>query len=229
MYLLVFLFNHYLRRISVSHSCQTALVSSFPDMAFMGIPIFLVLFGEDSLLSIVIGNLITSLIVIPLTVSILEVAHASEVKTNIMALVLKVFRKPLVLAPIIGAIYSCSNLQMAPLAMESLTLIGRTTSGVSLFALGLIMSQDKVSVSRPALLNVFNKTIVHPLIMFGAVVVFGITGAFGERSAAYAPLRRDAHAELEKLTGGSIPSALQFFFLKINRRSPGCAGEAPGV
>ena len=97
MYLLVFLFNRYLRRISVSHSCQTAFVSSFPDMAFMGIPIFLVLFGvfgEESLISIVIGNLITSLIMIPLTVSILEIAQASEVKTNVMALVLKCLRSP---------------------------------------------------------------------------------------------------------------------------------------
>jgi malonate transporter and related proteins len=182
MYLLVFLFNRYLRRISVSQSCQTAFVSSFPDMAFMGIPIFLVLFGEDSLLSIVIGNLITSLIMIPLTVLILEVAQASEIKTNIMALVLKVFRKPLVLAPIFGAIYSRLNLQMPRLAMESLILIGGTTSGVSLFALGLIMSQDKVSVSRPVLLNVFNKTIVHPLIMFGAVIVFGITGPLAKEA-----------------------------------------------
>jgi len=102
MYLVVFLFNRYLRRLSISHSCQTAFVSSFPDMAFMGIPIFLVLFGEESLISIVIGNLITSLIMIPVTVSILEIAQASEIKTNIMALLLKVFKE---------AISSCSDLR----------------------------------------------------------------------------------------------------------------------
>jgi predicted permease len=151
-------------------------------MAFMGIPIFLVLFGEESLISIVIGNLITSLIMIPLTVSILEIAQASEVKTNVMALVLKVFKKPLVLAPIIGAIYSRLNLHMPALAMESLNLIGGTTSGVSLFALGLIMSQDKVSISKAVLLNVFNKTVVHPLIMFAVVIAFGITGALAKEA-----------------------------------------------
>ena len=182
MYLAVFLFNRYLRRISISHSCQTAFVSSFPDMAFMGIPIFLVLFGEDSLISIVVGNLITSLIMIPVTVSILEIAQASEVKTRITALVLKVFRKPLVLAPIFGAIYSRLNLHLPPLAMESLNLIGGTTSGVSLFALGLIMSQDKVSISKPVLWNVFNKTLVHPLIMFGIVMASGITGALAKEA-----------------------------------------------
>jgi malonate transporter and related proteins len=67
-------------------------------------------------------------------------------------------------------------------AMESLNLIGGTTSGVSLFALGLIMSQDKISISKPVLLNVFNKTLVHPLIMFGSVIAFGITGALAKEA-----------------------------------------------
>jgi malonate transporter and related proteins len=182
MYLVVFLFSRYLRRMSVRDSCQTAFVSSFPDMAFMGIPIFLVLFGEGSLISIVIGNLITSLIMIPLTVSMLEIGADLEVKTNVAFLVLKVFKKPLVLAPIFGAIFSALTLRVPTLALESLELIGGTTSGVSLFALGLIMSQDKVSVSRPVLLNVFAKALVHPLIMFGVVIVFGITGALAKEA-----------------------------------------------
>jgi malonate transporter len=182
MYLVLFLVNRYLRRMSLSHSCQIAFVCAFPDMAFMGIPIFLVLFGEESLISIVIGNVITSLIMIPLTVSILEIEGASEVKTNIMSLVVKVFKKPLVLAPIIGAIFSGFSIPLPALARESLQLIGGTTSGVSLFALGLIMSQDKVSVSKSVLFNVFNKLVVHPLIMWGLVVAFGITGVLAKEA-----------------------------------------------
>ena len=182
MYLVVFFVSRYLRRMSVSHSCQTAFVSSFPDMAFMGIPIFLVLFGEEALISIVVGNLITSLIMIPLTVSILEIAEASEAKTNIMFLVLKVFKKPLVLAPIIGAIFSGLSIPIPALAQESLKLIGGTTSGVSLFALGLIMPENKVSISKAVLFNVFNKNLVHFLIMWAVVVAFGITGALAKEA-----------------------------------------------
>jgi predicted permease len=176
MYLVVFLVNRYLRRMPISHSCQTAFVSSFPNMAFMGIPIFIVLFGEGALLSIVIGNLITSLIMIPLTVSILEIAEASEAKTNITLLLLNVFKKPLVLAPAVGGIVSGLTLPMPALALNSLKLIGETTSGVSLFALGLIMSQDQVSISKSVLCNVFAKNLVHPLIMWGVVVAFRMTG-----------------------------------------------------
>ena len=161
MYLLVFLFSRYVRRTSVSHSCQIAFVSSFPDMAFMGIPIFLVLFGEESLISIVIGNLITSLIMIPLTVSILEIAQASEVKTNIMALVLKVFKKPLVLAPIIGAIYSRLNLPMPKLAMESLTLIGGTT-----FIVILSTCVPATIIAAPVLLGLVSSILFFTTLIF---------------------------------------------------------------
>jgi predicted permease len=53
---------------------------------------------------------------------------------------------------------------------------GETTSGVSLFTLGLILSQDEFRISKPILYNVFSKNLVHPLIMWGVVVAFGITG-----------------------------------------------------
>jgi malonate transporter and related proteins len=44
------------------------------------------------------------------------------------------------------------------------------------------MSQDKVSVSKAVLFNVFNKLLVHPLIMWGLVVAFGITGALAREA-----------------------------------------------
>ena len=78
--------------------------------------------------------------------------------------------------------FSGFSLPLPALARESLQLIGGTTSGVSLFALGLIMSQEKVSVSKSVLLNVFNKLLVHPLIMWGLVVAFGITGALAKEA-----------------------------------------------
>jgi predicted permease len=65
---------------------------------------------------------------------------------------------------------------MPVLALNSLKLIGETTSGVSLFTLGLILSQDELRISKPILYNVFSKNLVHPLIMWGVVVAFGITG-----------------------------------------------------
>jgi len=176
MYLLMFIVNRYIYHRSISHSCQSSFMCSFPNMAFMGIPIFMVLFGEQSLISIVIGNIVTSLIMIPLTVSILELSQDSKIKTSILAMILKVFTKPLVLAPILGFIISALDFKLPSLAIDSLKMIGNTTSGVSLFTLGLIMSADKIHLDRFVISNVFCKNCIHPLIMCGIVLILGING-----------------------------------------------------
>lgn len=182
MYFITFIVNRYVYLRSIAESCQCSFVSSFPDMAFMGIPIFMVLFGEQSLISIVIGNIITSLIMIPLTVSVLEISQGADNRTSMAAMILKIFKKPLVLAPIFGAIISALGLKLPILVSDSLQLFGGTTSGVSLFALGLIMSSDKLSFNRFVILNVIRKSILHPLLMWGIVVAFGISGDWGKEA-----------------------------------------------
>ncbi|CAL7962921.1 putative Uncharacterized transporter YwkB [Gammaproteobacteria bacterium] len=182
MYLLMFIVNRYIYRRPISHSCQSAFVCSFPDMAFMGIPIFMVLFGEQSLISIVVGNIVTSLIMIPITVSVLELSQDYEIKTDVLAMILKVFKKPLVLAPVFGFIVSALNLKIPTLAIDSLKMVGSTTSGVSLFALGLIMSGNKVMLNGHVISNIFCKNCIHPLIMWGIVLAFGISGDWAKEA-----------------------------------------------
>lgn len=182
MYTLMFVLNRYVYRRSVNHSCQSSFMCSFPNMAFMGIPIFMVLFGEQSLIAIVIGNIITSLIMIPITVLILEAAQSTQVKTNILAVILKVFTKPLVLAPIFGCMVSALNFKLPALAIDSLKMLGSTTSGISLFTLGLIMSANKIQLTRYMVSNIFCKNFIHPLFMCGVVLVLGISGDWAKEA-----------------------------------------------
>ena len=44
------------------------------------------------------------------------------------------------------------------------------------------MSQDKVRLSKPVLLNVFNKTVIRLLIMLGAVIAFVLTEALAKEA-----------------------------------------------
>ena len=119
---------------------------------------------------------------IPLTVSILEMSQPNLLKTNQSKLILKVFKKPLVLAPVFGIIVSAIGVKIPGLALDSLKLIGSTTSGVSLFALGLIMSADKVSLNKSVLLNIAKKNLLQPLIMWGIVIAFGISGDWAKEA-----------------------------------------------
>lgn len=182
MYLLMLIVNRYIYRCTVSHSCQAAFVSSFPNMAFMGIPIFTVLFGEQSLVAIVLGNIVTSLFMIPITISILEFSRDSQVKTNVLAMVLNVFKKPLVLAPVCGFIIAALNIKLPTLAVDSLKIIGGTTSGIALFTVGLIISAEKIHFNRFVISNVFFKNFIHPIIMWGIVLALGIEGKWGKEA-----------------------------------------------
>lgn len=115
---------------------------------------------------------------IPLTVILLE--FKSNKKQKILSVFLTnlfiVLKKPLVFAPILGMIYAFIGIDLPQVIVSSLKLIGNTTSGVSLFALGLIMSKFVIKFSKTTLLNIAIKNIVHPIFMMILVYLFGVTG-----------------------------------------------------
>lgn len=179
MFILSFAIYKFLLKRNNRDCAQGAFVCSFPDMAFMGIPIFSALLGKQALLSIAIGNICTSLIIIPIVTIFLSTGNSRE---SIQKTIRKVISKPLVFAPILGTIYSLLNLQLPEIIKNSLNLIGSTTSGVSLFALGLMMSCFAIRFSKLALMNIALKNIVHPLLMLALVAIFGISGIFAKEA-----------------------------------------------
>ncbi|WP_159084469.1 AEC family transporter [Dongshaea marina] len=93
---------------------------------------------------------------------------------------LNVARKPLVFSPVLGILFSLSGLSLPELMEHSLKLIGGSTSGVSLFALGLIMSSFAITFSKTVLQNIVIKNVIHPLLMMGLVLVFGLSGVLAK-------------------------------------------------
>ncbi len=91
MYLISFLIYRFILRYQNSTSAQGAFVCSFPDMAFMGIPIFTSLLGKQALLSIAIGNICTSLIMIPIVTILLS--GKDNHQTSIAMIIIKVLKK----------------------------------------------------------------------------------------------------------------------------------------
>ncbi|WP_151192961.1 AEC family transporter [Cysteiniphilum sp. JM-1] len=178
MYLISFCTHKFLLKRSPQTAAQGAFVCSFPDMAFMGIPIFIELIGSSVLVSIVIGNIISSVVMIPVTVILLELRSGNKANLSQLFIsnIVEVLKKPLVFAPILGIIYAVIGVPLPKIIEDSLKLIGNTTSGVSLFALGLIMSSFVIKFSKGAVINIFLKNLIHPLIMIALVYGFGITG-----------------------------------------------------
>lgn len=136
--------------------------------------------GQRALLSIALGNICTSLILIPIVTALLNTDNTA--KESLSKIFVKVFTKPLVLAPILGSAYSLCGLHLPVIIQNTLGLIGSSTPAVSLFALGLIMSGFTVRFNRLVAMNIGLKNIVHPLIMMGLVTLLGIKGELAKEA-----------------------------------------------
>jgi len=173
---------------STAASSLQALNSSFPNMAFMGVPVLTAVLGKSAVLSVVIGNLVSSFVLLPLTLTLLEAGKAAKegkraaAGSSGMAVVGKAIfgavKQPLVWAPLAGIAIAILRLPMPEVAIKSLDLIGTATSGVALFALGLVLSGQKLRIGWAALVNTGFKMLAQPAVMLLLAVLLGVTGIY---------------------------------------------------
>src|SRR5690625_5349326 len=98
-----------------------ALVVSFPDMAYCGPPVMIAAVGSSGLIAVVIGNLIYTVIILPLALAILQsgTAQSSPLKALGRAVI-----QPLVVLPILGAVLAVMDIRLPEIANQSIK-IGR--------------------------------------------------------------------------------------------------------
>lgn len=166
----------------VAADSMQALNSSFPNMAFMGVPVLTAVIGTSAALSVVVGNLISSFVLIPLTLTLLE-AGASEQKGKktsvvVMTSIMSAIKKPLVWGPLIGILMAVFHIPLPEVGQKSFKLIGEATSGVALFSMGLLLSGQKLQVSISSLTNTTFKNLLQPALMWGLALLLGVTGLY---------------------------------------------------
>jgi hypothetical protein len=154
-------------------------VLGYPDAAFMGIPILASMFGPGSIYSVLVLNLIASLVMIPTTTMLLTMADGKG--SGVQAFVSSVssaIRRPLMWAPAIGILCSLFAVKLPPVMADSLNLLGKATPGVSLLCLGLIMASVKLKISSEVWMNLGLKLVLHPALMVGAALLLSVKGLY---------------------------------------------------
>lgn len=149
-----------------------ALAVSFPDMAYCGPPILIAAVGSSGLIAMVIGNLIYTVIILPIALTLLgggAQGHPGKA-------LLKAVSQPLVLLPILGAILAVCGVKLPETLSSSINELGKTAGGVALFFLGLFISKSKFSINKEIIFNVFVKNIVQAALILGVGVLLGLRG-----------------------------------------------------
>ena len=166
-------------RSKLNASALQALNASFPNIAFIGIPIIIAVIGKAAVPYAVVAIVISSLLLPPIALTLLAASSPAEARHKGAVLVLSSLwgslKQSVVWAPILGVIFAFAHVPMSQYAQSSFTLIGEATTGVALFALGLLLTGQKLRISPGAASNVFFKNIAQPALMWFIALAFGMT------------------------------------------------------
>uniref|UniRef100_UPI00131E8B8A AEC family transporter n=1 Tax=Beijerinckia sp. L45 TaxID=1641855 RepID=UPI00131E8B8A len=183
-YLLALAIGRLVFRHDLRTSTMQALVCGFPDMAYFGAPILAAMFGPEGFIAVLVGNLVTSIVMLPLTIVLTHVSDKQEAghgwADTIHVLthsILGALINPIVWLPILGVILSFAHITLPGPVVSSVDMIAKTAGGTSLFALGLMLYGEKLRINADVLTNIGLKNFLMPALMMLGALGLGLTGS----------------------------------------------------
>ena len=181
-YFLTLLISRYVFRHDIKTSAIQSLVCAFPDMAYFGAPVLAVLIGPEGFLGVLIGNLITSVFMIPLTIILIRMGDKNSDATQrihagtlILQNLLNAVKNPIVWIPISGVLLSLAGVQLPHMLSMPIEMVGKIAGGLSLFALGLLFYGERPTLNIQTCTNISIKNLIQPAMMATAGLAFGLS------------------------------------------------------
>jgi len=210
-------------KVNLNKLAIASLTSSFPNVTFMGIPVLLKLYDESVLIMIILMTIIANVLLVSFTV--INIENHKNKNINPIKHLLKIFNTPMILAPILGLIFSYFNINFPEVFHSAFSLIGNTAPAVALFVMGIGISNSKLTISKEISLMIFIKNIITPLIFFILLISFHIKGEIFEQillisaipTAAIAPMFASQYEayEIESNSASIIGTFLSIVTLGI--------------
>lgn len=179
---IAFLFGKYILRISPGEAAILGLTSSFPNMAYIGVAVLTTLFAAVGLLPVILGNFVSSFVLVPLTVLVLHVKGKNKdvASSSLGKDLLHTVKQPLIWAPLLGIVLVCLHFRLPLLAAQSVGMIGGTAGGVALFVVGVMLYGFSFRIDREVATVFVLKNFAEPAIAAALVFAFGLRGATAE-------------------------------------------------
>ncbi len=200
-----------------------ALVCGFPDMAYFGAPILAAMFGAEGFLAVLVGNLITSIFMLPLTIVLTHVSDKQEAGHGWQdfwhVLATACSARSSIRSSAAGSwvpVLSFAHVTLpSARSWTSVDMIAKAAGGTSLFALGLMLYGEHFRINANVLTNLGLKNLLMPVLM----VVGG------------RPVRRDRHrpsAGDQSPVPSPTATAASMFALRNNTYTADATGDDPG-
>ena len=101
---------------------------------------------------------------------------------SLMSTIVTTLKTPLVWAPLVGTAYALIGLPVPEVAKQSLTLLGEATSGVAIFAAGLILVANPPRLSATVWILMGVRCLILPAAVWGLVLAFHVSGPLAQQT-----------------------------------------------
>jgi malonate transporter and related proteins len=172
LYAMSFFWARGKENMNASDSAVLALSLGFPNSAAVGLPLLASVFGPRATVTVAVSLAIGSITVSPITLMILE-ANGKSARSGfawkvVLSALWHSIKKPIVWAPVLGLVFSCTGLNLPAFASRSLSVIGSAADGAALVLTGLVVSAQVFQIRASTLVAVFLKNAVQPALALAA-------------------------------------------------------------
>ncbi|MES2494379.1 MAG: AEC family transporter [Pseudomonadota bacterium] len=119
--------------------------AGYPNTGYIGFPLVLAALGKNALVTALLATIVTGCLLFALAIVLVEIGLQSKTDPRRMAgkLALTLARNPLLVAPIVGAVYAATGLGLPTSVLTFLKMLGGSASPCALIALGLFLGEKR--------------------------------------------------------------------------------------
>lgn len=219
----------------IADASVDAIAASYANTGYIGFPLCLLVFGRSSMALASMATIWVVCVLFAMAVVLIEIGLQQRQPGHRMALMVagRIFRNPLILAPLAGALAAAVAVPMpVPAAIDNLLkLLGDAASPCALVSLGLFLAERRTPVSIsargvPALLALIKLAAMPAITWLLATQVFFLPPAMMQAAVLLAALptgsgpfmlaefyRREAHVTSQAILFSTVGSLLTLSLL----------------
>lgn len=158
-----------LAKRSLADASLDGISAAYANTAYIGFPLCLLVLGQQSLVLVTIASIITVCVLFASAIVVVEIGSQKETQAARLAIkvLISLAKNPLIIAPILGALYGWVGFGIAAPVETFLRLLGGAASPCALVALGLFLAEARTSNGSEQLSSLAltgTKLVLHPAI-----------------------------------------------------------------
>ncbi len=175
-YLVTFLIVRFALHRPAGVSALTALAVGAPAIPFAGVVVLGYLYGPSlSAVPVAAGALVLNVIEVPVTLVLLSAATGTAAaRGGLGQHVRSAVTAPVVWAPVLALVLVLAGVQLPEVLVNAMKLLGSATTGVALFATGIVLFAQRITVSRFVAGAVAARNVVAPALLWVILAAIGM-------------------------------------------------------